>query len=112
MWRKATLRKCFESSPSRVCLDVCVQDVSFEKREEGASVMDGPGNTSDQIVTGVVNFKDEREATEIVRDFCLMYPGSFEISEDSTDRRTYARYIPQYQDFLMQAFVGYFSKRQ
>ena len=112
MWRKATLRKCFEGSPSRVCLDVCVQSISCERREEGAAVMGGPGNTSDQTVIGVFNFNDDREATEIVRDFCLTYPGSFDISEDSTDRCVYVRFIPQYQDFLMQAFVGYFSKRQ
>ena len=110
MWRKATLRKCFEGSPARHCLDVCVQDVGCETREESASPMNGPGNNGEQSVIGVVNFSDVRTSVDIVHDFALRYPGNFEIGDDSLYRCTYARFIPQYYDFLVQAFVQYFDK--
>ena len=112
MWRIAAIRKSFEGSPSRFCLDVCVADASWETREEGANPMNGPGNNGDYSVTGRITFQDERNSAEIVRDFALMYPGNFETGSDSTGRCAYARYIPQYHDFLVQVFVKYFSQLQ
>jgi len=108
MWRVAALRKSFEGS-TRFCLDVCVVDSFFEKREDAAAVVNGPGNTGDHRVTGRITFQDERSSNEIVKDFALRYPANFDTGVDSTHRCTFASYIPQYHAFLVQAFVNYFS---
>ena len=111
MWRVATLRRSFERSPCKSCLDVCVQTSVFESREESARPMNAPGNNDSHRIIGVVNFEDVRLAAEIIKDFTFTYPGSFETGEDATDRCVFASYIPQYHDFLGQAFARYFSGR-
>jgi len=110
MWRIASLRKSFERSPSKLCFDVCVTDSSCENREESARTMNGHKNTGDYRIVGLVNFRDERKADEIVRDFTLRYPGNFETGKDIASRGVYASYAPEYNEFLTQAFVIYFSK--
>lgn len=89
-----------------------MQVAGFETREESALPRNCPGNNDAHRVIGHVNFDDSRTAAEIIKDFTLTYPGNFEIGEDRTDRCTYASYIPQYHDFLVQALGDYFSKRR
>jgi len=104
-WNKAELTKV-KNTERQDYLEVLVM---HEKAESLHTEIPGVGNTPDRKAIGVILFRDNREASEIIKFFARIHGTPYKIGE--TEDYAYARYIQQYEATIPHAFVLHFSKK-
>lgn len=102
VWRLAELIHSKEGEITY--LDVVVM---YEESEKPNNIR-GVGNSNEQTVIGVSNFKDKRSPVEILKEFSTAHGSPMSIRDNGRDH-AYARYIQQYEATIPLAFVTYFG---